>query len=182
MKCPNCNHKTTPDKKYCERCGTMINQNININTSETNQIKSFITKHKIKIILGLVIVCIVSAVIYFNSVTYLEKKLSKQTWYRVPKYDQNECYGMIGNASSYRFYSNGEYKYNSYEKIGNSEWHEDYSERDDWEILDDKTLCIDGVYYEWKTEWYLSGNTLKFGENNDYIYKTEDKWGYPDSY
>ena len=179
MKCPNCNYKTTPDKRYCERCGTMLNQNIDINTSETNQIKSFITKHKVKIILGLVIVCIVSAVIYFNSVTYLEKKLTKYTWYQVPDYDTHGS-GYGGYASDYKFYSNGEYKHNNY-AYGVYGWTNIDSERDDWEILDDKTLCIDGVYYEWKTEWHLSGNTLSIHKYDDYTYHTKDKWSYSDS-
>lgn len=176
MNCPNCNYKTTPDKKYCERCGTFLNPSNNVNTLEVNKVKSFFTKHKIKIILGLVIVCIVSAVIYFNSVTYLEKKLTKNTWYQTPEYDE-----FGGYASSYKFYSNGEYEYEGY-TLNNRGWYQSNSGDDDWEILDDKTLCMDGEYYEWKTEWHLSGNTLIIHEYDDYYtYQTKDKWGYSDN-
>ena len=170
MNCPNCNYKITPDKKYCERCGTFLNPSNNVNTLEVNKVKSFLTKHKIKIILGLVIVCIVSAVIYFNSVTYLEKKLTKHTWYAPPNYSD-----WYSDGYSYTFYSNGEVTYKYYENYNGSGWYEDYSREYDWEILDDKTLYWRGDYYRWKDEWHLTGNKLII-EDSEY-YNT-DKWSY----
>ena len=174
------------DTEACTVCEKSTEDNVNnIGDREgfvgvvINKIKKLTKKQLITGLLLLIgVIVIVSMISYFNSVEYIEKKLTSDYWYQTP--DVESYYGSYTlRGSIIKFYLNGES-----ELIYTNESREDYwYNRDkikypDWEIMDDKTLYFNGKYYTWREQWHLSAGKLVIGDES---YSTVDNWHYTES-
>lgn len=165
MYCQYCGAQIINDSdKFCQKCGNPIIQN----TTELPRKKSDLKSSDVMkwTVICAVIIGVIWGVFYFNSATYLEKKLAKHTWYEKPYF---ETYGYV-SGSIMEFHLNGDTEWTTYIKY-NGKW-EPYKNRSaSWELMDDKTLYFNGNYYKWNDEWSLSGNTLKIGDKIYYSTK-----------
>lgn len=154
--------------RFCTQCGALVVQNEP--KQEPDQIERKILKdYRILVrvvIIAVVITGIIGMVSYFNSASYLEKRLTSETWYEA-RYTSN--YGSV-----MKFYLNGKTEVQRY-VWWEDEWRGDGRDRPNWEIMEDKTLVFDGDYYEWNTEWFLQGNRLRI---DDEVYSSSNNYGY----
>jgi len=90
------------------------------------------------------IVCITTGCSAFSSSSSLKEQLLGCTWEQIPSHYE----------TSIVFHQDGKMEY-----IHNGKTYRTES----WSILDDKTLVIDGDYYDWETEWMVSEDELRFG-------------------
>ena len=178
MLCKKCGAEYAEETNFCVKCGERIEPTDN----------TLMKKAKYAIAAAIAVVSI-AAIRYFNSVEYLEKRLTDSTWYSEPK----EEYIQVGE---YSFYDTNYYHYDakilkfrsneeceiwcgygtSRDKVycfDNLPFEESYSRF--WELLDDKTLKLAGEYYEYGKDWYFKGGYLVIDE---WTYSDENKWLY----
>ncbi|MBE6618558.1 MAG: hypothetical protein E7626_02085 [Ruminococcaceae bacterium] len=178
MFCKFCGAKHSKTAKFCTVCGKSTGDNIDNTKNEDsfvgvilNKVKNITKKQLIvglSLILGFII--ITSMISYFNSVEYLEKKLTSDYWYQVPEWTDYSERGSVA-----RFYLNGDYKWLGLTKDTSEYWISYHHESPCWEILDDKTLYFDGEYYTWQEEWSLSFDKLVIGDD---VYRLSNDWYY----
>lgn len=127
---------------------------------------------------AVLIICFFS---YLNSPSYIEKKLTKDTWFSSTYLVYSDVRGM-----AVRFYSDGHWEMK--EAGGYSEFTGEwgyYGGADgEWEIMDNKTLRINKTYYEWGRDWSFSGSSFHLDEKTEEIdgktYYSDDRWDYCD--
>ena len=174
------------DTENCTVCEKSTEFNIG-NTKDSNgfvdivinKIKKLTKKQLItglSLLIGVIV--IVSMISYFNSVEYIEKKLTSDYWYQAP--DVEAYYGThLLSGSVIKFYLNGESELIYTDgRIDDYWYNRDKIKYPDWEIMDDKTLYFNGKYYTWREQWHLSAGKLVIGDES---YSTVDNWHYTES-
>ena len=204
MYCNNCGFDNAEGSKFCSGCG----QNLQIteeppkqegnneatvgNTDIVSVLK--MPQNRKKIIAAAVAVIalffIVKMIGYFNSVEYLEDKLTGNVWYSEVATKNYYYYGS-GNtkhAFSFEFHSYGYvemkgYYYLKSDESGEWAWVSSYGVSEyEWELLEDKTLRIDDEYFEYEKDWSFQGNTLVIEKDNEVlIFSDEDDIGYSET-
>ncbi len=175
MFCSNCGNETSENAKFCGYCGNRLN-NTNLpfphqsgsTISRSSNRKSLITSISIALI-----VLIIAGLFYFNSKSFLEKRLTSKTWYQHPDIEYMGRYIEYGSIVD--FYSNGESESVDYVRYEDNWISRGPVESPNWEIMNDKTLYFDGDYYEWKEEWNFRGKYLHIG---DTTYYSKDIYNY----
>ena len=166
MFCSKCGRELEEGSSFCVHCGEKITNTATKSALKIGDIKNILKSRKVikYAIVGVVIVFVIILISYFNSVSYIEKKLARETWYETPDYDNGVWRGSIAE-----FHLNGDTEIEYYIKSPYIYYGEEWSggdvESPNWEIMEDKTLYFDGEYYEWGDEWYLRGDTLKIGDS-----------------
>lgn len=158
MVCKKCGkEEINASSKYCHYCGeSFLETKVNGELLETQVV---VAKPKTKTgiivaaIIFLIIVALIKYINYTDSVEYLRDELIHGEW------RENDDEWDI----SIYFYSNGVFKREFSDGSG-SEY--------EWELLEDKTLVLDGRYYEYG-EWSYEDGVIKIGERWEIIERTD---------
>lgn len=176
MICKTCGAEISNTSNFCSKCGSSFEFE-----GKKQEMFAKIKSNKKIIIIAVVILCaviITSLVSYFNSVSYLEKRLTGNTWYSEPVEWDSE-YDERKKAYTFEFRSNGECTPEIF-KYGHGKWLYDWEGiRYEWELLEDKTLVLDREYYEYGEDWYFENGKLvieHFGKT--LVCHKHDEFGY----
>ncbi len=167
MYCSKCGNELSGNEVFCPQCGTALTQEddqepVDFDASGSNtgvkNKKSLNKRTVILIAIGIVCICAITAIIYFNSTNYLKKKLTNDEWYENVMMDRTS-----GSSSVIHFRVDGTgyrelyYRYDTINIFGDKDVSLPYYQNKDisftWELLSDKTLRIDDQYYKYKEEW-----------------------------
>ncbi|MBQ7302000.1 MAG: zinc ribbon domain-containing protein [Clostridia bacterium] len=185
MYCTKCGSEIQLGSTFCVNCGAPtpgkpISQVQNPQPSQTTR------KSKPFYIIGATVAGLLFLVLVLSWLLKSpESLLVDNTWYSEPYYYRGNSQRR---GETLVFYSDGTAKerrgYFYYDDdIEKSCWQPNDSDSYKWQVLDNNVLYIDGHYYEWKTEWYISRFQLRIGEvngDNTRIYTTTDSLGYED--
>ncbi len=194
MLCKKCGAEYAEETNFCVKCGERIEPTDNAPV----KISKLPKKAKYAIVAAIAVVSI-AAIRYFNSVEYLEKRLTDSIWYSEPIEDiQEREDGPYYNynikeyhydAKILRFRSNEECEMWDGGDIAETKlnifWSLDfYLDTQSWELLDDKSLKLDGEYYEYGEDWYFKGGSLiiyiekDYGQAEKWTFHKGNHWAY----
>lgn len=145
---------------------------------ETVSMTKKLTKKHLIIGIAFLLIVAVFAILYFNSVGYLKKKITSKTWYASYTtwvYNPNEKIDIdstdlsisasdLNNketvaVEALNMYLNGDVEI-VYFTPTEGDILFDKKDVHEWELMKDKTLKIGDKYYKWKEDWHLFGNKL----------------------
>jgi len=163
--CPYCGKEMLDLGSFCPFCGK------NLSGNDGNAKKRWLKPKIIAIIASaaVVLLSIILIVSHYNSADYLKEKLTENTWYQEPARTSYETRGSVC-----QFYLNNKGEVWGYVRYG-GEWSGKGRDSLIWELMEDKTLYLNGEYYRWEEDWSLSGNRLVI---EDRIYYLTNNFGY----
>lgn len=183
MLCEKCGAEYAEGTNYCVKCGEKIEQADNAPMKKSKLPKK--AKYAIAAAIAVVSIAVIR---YFNSVEYLEKRLTDSTWYSEPKEEIDGSYYEY-DARILKFRSDGECEMwdggeYSETKLPNFPFMKFWLDTQSWELLDDKSLKLDGEYYEYGEDWYFKGGDLviyiedDYGQVEKWTFHKGNRWAY----
>ena len=190
MKCSNCGFDNAEGSKFCSGCGQSLqtteespkqegNNEATVGNTDIVAVLKMPQNRKKIIAAAVAVIAIFFAVKmigYFNSVEYLEDKLTGNVWYSDTKPGANGSrYGY-----SLEFHTYGEIEYTWYlGSLSESEMGVFRVSEYEWELMDDKTLKIKGEYYEYEEDWWFNAGEFVIRYDDAVYTLHKSNVGYP---
>ncbi|MBE6806775.1 MAG: zinc ribbon domain-containing protein [Ruminococcaceae bacterium] len=175
MFCRNCGNVINEDQKFCSACGTAVAQKAAGSVGGAVQgVISASPKKKAGLIIGIVaaVALALTLVLVLAIPGDPADLLTDNTWYL----EVNFASDQYTRGEMITFYTNGEaiethvISYNF-----GRDFRDPSKKHKDWEVLENNVLHYGSNYYQWETEWYVSGSELRIGQD---VYSSDNDFGY----